>query len=56
MPRDGSNTSTGYIQVLWRGVSSQSQDPTAIYRLGVNIGEGSGEEILLGGKIFLEWS
>jgi hypothetical protein len=29
---------------------------TAAYRLGVDIAEGSGWEILLGGRIFPEWS
>jgi hypothetical protein len=39
---------------LRRGVSSQSQNPTATNRLGVDIGEGSRREVLLGRNIFLE--
>jgi hypothetical protein len=41
--RNSSNTSTGFIvweEALQREVSSQSQKPTAAYRLGVDIGRG----------------
>jgi hypothetical protein len=53
---DISNASTGFIweETLWRGVSNQSQNPTAIYRLGIDIGEGSEREVLLGSKILGE--
>jgi hypothetical protein len=57
--RDGSYTSTGFIVqegALQRGTTARELEPTAAYRLGVAIGERSGGETLLGGKIILEWS
>jgi hypothetical protein len=56
--RDGSNTSTGFIVwegALWRWISARELESTAAYRLGVDIGERSGGETPLGGKILLEW-
>jgi hypothetical protein len=35
---------------LWRGVSRESQKPTAAYRLGIDVGEASKWEILLTGR------
>jgi hypothetical protein len=38
-------------------VEARELEPTAAYRLGVDIGERSGRETLLGGKILqVEWS
>jgi hypothetical protein len=55
---DSSNISTGFIQeeTLWRGSPERELEPTAAYRLEVDIGEGSGGEIFLVQKIFLEQS
>jgi hypothetical protein len=53
--KDGSNTCTGSIiwgGTLLRGSPTRELVPTTAYRLGVDIGERSGGEILLGGKIF----
>jgi hypothetical protein len=55
--KDSSNTSSGFIiqeEALWRWGIQQSQNPTAAYRLGVDIGEESGREILLDREFF--WS
>jgi hypothetical protein len=57
--KDSSNTSTGFIVqegALWRGSPARKLEPTGTYRLGVVIGEWSGRETPLGGKILLEWN
>jgi hypothetical protein len=49
--------STGFIiqeGALWRGSPVRELEPTAAYRLGVDTGEQSGGEILLGRKMFSE--
>jgi hypothetical protein len=57
--RDGSSTSTGFI--IWKGPLQKETpvrqiEPTAVYRLGVDTGEKSGRETLLGEKILLKWT
>jgi hypothetical protein len=42
----------GGIEALWKGVCSQSQNSTAVYRLREDIGEGSGRAVYLGGRFF----
>jgi hypothetical protein len=52
--RDGSNASTEFIVqegTLWRGTPARELEPPAVYRLGVDIGEWSGGEGPLDGKI-----
>jgi hypothetical protein len=40
----------------WRGSPARELEFTAAFRLGIDIGEWSREEILLGWKILPEWS